>query len=84
MLLYYKLDQQPPTLYNWESYTVWKILDGQFQTQPTIDHFKITDGLMTDSGISPFMYFPIKFLTKTFGLSLLAMSSPRFTAQLIE
>lgn len=73
VLLFYNLGQQPPTLYNWESYTVWKILDEQFLTQPKINHFQITDGLMTDSGISPVMYYPVRFLTSRFGSSLLML-----------
>lgn len=71
-LLFYKLNTYPPTLYNWENYSVWNIFQQRFN-EPAISmtsYFQKTDGLMTESGFSPIVGLPIYLITEIFGYSL--------------
>ncbi|HNQ17035.1 MAG TPA: hypothetical protein PKJ26_00110 [Candidatus Woesebacteria bacterium] len=71
-LLFYNLNNYPPTLYNWENYSVWNIFQQRFN-EPTISmasYFQRADGLMTESGFSPIVGLPMYLITEIFGYSL--------------
>lgn len=70
VLLFHKLGQQAPTLYNWEQYTVWRILDDRFQSQSVTTYLQVTNGLMIDTARSPIVGLPIKLLLSNFGYTL--------------
>lgn len=76
VLLLLNLDGHPDYAYNWEAYTAWDVfpfLDGD---RPLIETLHLTDGLMTDSGESPFTVFPIWLSFKLFGVNLYALRFP--------
>lgn len=63
-LLLVGIGSHPPFVYNWEEYTAWRFFP--FWDHPTGDLFARTEGLMTDSGKSPFVALPL-WLGWTFG-----------------
>jgi len=76
VLLLLDLGGHPDYAYNWESYTaadVFRFLDGD---RPLSETLHLTDGLMTDSGESPFTVFPIWLSFKWFGVNLYALRFP--------
>ena len=63
----------PEYTYNWETYTthdLYRFFDG---ARPLTDTFHITDGLMTDSGESPFLSIPTLALWEVIGPGLSRM-----------
>lgn len=69
-----RLGSHPGFPYNWETYTARDVL--VFVANPSPSVFHLTDGVMTDSGLSPLMAGPIWLGFKLFGVSLLAMRLP--------
>jgi 4-amino-4-deoxy-L-arabinose transferase-like glycosyltransferase len=73
-LLLFRLDSHPAYPHNWEHYTVWRLLD--FRERPTLSVLRFDDGLMTDSGQSPLIVFPV-WVASMVGLDwLIAMRLP--------
>lgn len=56
-LLLANLAWHPPVFFNWEEYSAWGIF--AFLDTPQLAHFAPTDGLMTNSGHSPFVVGPV-------------------------
>lgn len=74
LLLLWKLGDHPGYIYNWEQYTSRDML--AFWSHPSLDIFRPTDGLMTDSGTSPFIVLPIWVAFKLGGVGLTALRAP--------
>ncbi len=55
-LLLFRLDSHPGFVYNWEGNTAYGLFN--FVDRPTLDLFHIGEGLMTDSGSSPWVVLP--------------------------
>jgi len=74
-LLFFRLGSYPNGLYNWENYTIWRIYQRQnAELTPPIDNYLyITQGLMTDSGLSPFLVIPIEIISNNFGMNLFTL-----------
>ena len=67
----FSLASQPPFLYNWEEYTVWRLIPGlQNPGQALVQSLHLTDGLMTDSGLTPALMAPLLFLGLLLGPDL--------------
>lgn len=64
----------PPIFYNWEEYTAWRLF--RFLDRPTLAHFALNEGLMTDSGRSPLAAGPILLGWRIFGPNLLGTRLP--------
>jgi hypothetical protein len=59
---------RPPFAYNWENYTLWKGFP--FWSNPSLDVFDLTDGLMTDSARSWLVAGPAWVTFELFGQHL--------------
>ncbi|HEV2109352.1 MAG TPA: hypothetical protein VGR16_13915, partial [Thermomicrobiales bacterium] len=57
-LLLFGPGQLPDYTYNWEHYTAYDLFRFWDGGRPLSETFRITDGLMTDSGESPFVVLP--------------------------
>jgi 4-amino-4-deoxy-L-arabinose transferase-like glycosyltransferase len=73
-LLTARLGSHPAFPYNWETYTARDVL--VFWTHPSWSIVHLTDGVMTDSGLSPLIALPIWLSFHLFGISLTAMRLP--------
>jgi 4-amino-4-deoxy-L-arabinose transferase-like glycosyltransferase len=73
-LLLFKLGKHPDYAYNWESYTTWRFF--AWWDNPSTSIFELNDGLMTDSGSSPFVAPLIWIGFKLLGVGLLALRLP--------
>lgn len=72
--LSYSLDARPPFLYNWEEYTVWRLMPRlQDPGGALLASLRLNDGLMTDSGLTPALMAPLLFLSLLFGPNLWAL-----------
>lgn len=74
LLLLWQLGDHPGYIYNWEQYTARDLL--AFWAHPSLDIFRPTDGLMTDSGTSPFIVLPVWLAFKIGGVGLTALRAP--------
>jgi hypothetical protein len=63
-----QIGARPPFAYNWENYTLWKGFP--FWSNPSLDVFDLTDGLMTDSGRSWLVVAPAWVTFELFGQQL--------------
>ncbi len=70
-LLLYRIGGWPPYAYNWETYTAWRFF--QFWDHPSPDIFRLTEGLMTDSGQSPLVALPVWLSFEVGGVGLASM-----------
>ena len=70
-LLLYRIGGWPPYAYNWETYTAWRFF--QFWDHPSPDIFRLTEGLMTDSGQSPLVALPVWLSFEVGGVGLTSM-----------
>jgi hypothetical protein len=70
-LLLFRIGEHPPFTYNWENNTLYGLFG--FGGSPTLDLFKLGQGLMTDSGQSPLVVLPgwLGFLLGGVGLAAL-------------
>lgn len=66
-----RIGSHPPFVYNWENYTLWKGFP--FWSNPSLDVFDLTDGLMTDSGRSWLVDAPAWVAFELFGQHLWAL-----------
>src|SRR4051794_12932730 len=74
VVLLWQIGKHPAYAYNWEQYTSRDMLT--FWAHPSFDIFRPTDGLMTDSGTSPFIVLPIWLAFKIGGVGLTALRVP--------
>jgi 4-amino-4-deoxy-L-arabinose transferase-like glycosyltransferase len=70
-VLLYRIGDWPPYAYNWETYTAWRFF--KFWDRPSPDIFRLTEGLMTDSGQSPLVALPVWLGFQAGGVSLTSM-----------
>jgi 4-amino-4-deoxy-L-arabinose transferase-like glycosyltransferase len=73
-ILLWQIGGHPGYVYNWEQYTSRDML--AFWANPSLDIFRPTDGLMTDSGTSPFIVLPLWLAFKVGGVGLTALRVP--------
>jgi hypothetical protein len=73
-LLLFRIGEHPWFTYNWENSTVYGLFS--FRDSPTLDQFKLTQGLMTDSGESPLVILPAWLGFLLGGVSLAALRAP--------
>ena len=73
-LLLFRIGEHPWFTYNWENSTVYGLF--AFRDSPTLDLFKLTQGLMTDSGESPLVILPAWLGFLLGGVSLAALRAP--------
>lgn len=77
LALFYNISTHPNVLYNWEHYTSWRLLQEKnhepFNEAADGISLRLTDGLMTDSGLSPLVFYPIHLSTVIFGMNLFAL-----------
>ncbi|MCL5107700.1 MAG: glycosyltransferase family 39 protein [Chloroflexi bacterium] len=74
VILSLALAGQPPFLYNWEEYTVWKLMPGLADpARALLASLRLNDGLMTNSGETPVVLAPLLLLTSLFGPDLLTL-----------
>ena len=74
VLLCWNIGAHPDYAYNWEQYTARDTLD--FWAAPSLEIFRPTDGLMTNSGTSPLIALPIWLAFKLGGVGLTALRVP--------
>ena len=55
VLLLVRIGEHPPYAYNWENYTAWGMFRYWDDLAGRDDLFRMSDGLMTDSGEGPLM-----------------------------
>lgn len=74
-IMFFKLDSYPQGLYNWENYSVWRIFQREHEElqPPMNNYFSLTQGLMTDSGLSPFIGIPVGFMFDNAGANLFTL-----------
>jgi hypothetical protein len=72
-LLLFGPGQLPDYTYNWEHYTAYDVFRFWDGSRPLSETFIITDGLMTDSGESPFVALPVLVGWRLAGVGLTAM-----------
>lgn len=73
LLLSIRLGSFPPTLFNWENYTVWHLFGDSVPDQISLftqSRGQTLDGLMTESGQTLPLSVPIRAVAHWFGLSL--------------
>ncbi|MHB1132384.1 MAG: hypothetical protein ACYC4L_08360 [Chloroflexota bacterium] len=79
--LLYELDAHPDYLYNWEEYTVWRLeMARQAPWALLLQSLRLTDGLMTDSGLSPAVLLPALLLSWAGDLGPLRYFNAAFSA----
>jgi 4-amino-4-deoxy-L-arabinose transferase-like glycosyltransferase len=74
VLVLVRLGSHPPFAYNWENYTARSTLE--FWDWPTGAIFRLTQGLMTDSGESPLVALPVWFGFSVGGVSVTSLRVP--------
>jgi 4-amino-4-deoxy-L-arabinose transferase-like glycosyltransferase len=74
ILLTFEIGEHPSFLYAWEPYTAWQGF--AFWDEPSWEIFRLTDGLMTDSGRTPLVVFPLWLGFKVGGVGLESMRLP--------
>jgi 4-amino-4-deoxy-L-arabinose transferase-like glycosyltransferase len=71
LLLLIRLDGRPAYAYNWEPYTAYGLF--AFWDRPTFAIFRLTGGLITDSGSSPLVVLPAWLAFTAGGVGLLTL-----------
>ncbi len=74
VLLCWNIGGHPGFIYNWEQYTAKDLL--VFQAAPSLEIFRPTDGLMTNSGTSPLIVLPIWLAFEFGNVGLTALRLP--------
>ena len=76
VLLLARIGEHPPYAYNWENYTAWGMFRYWDELAGRDDLFRMSDGLMTDSGEGPLMVLPIWLGWKLFGVGIEGLRVP--------
>lgn len=75
-LLLGTMGHAPDYLFNWEEYPAADIFDQTREGTPVSETFRITDGLMTDSGWSPLVAGPVRAGMDLLGVGLAGFRTP--------
>ncbi len=76
VLLLLTMRHAPDYAFNWEEYTAADLLDVVDGQRSVLDTFRLTDGLMTDSGRLPFVVIPASLSFSVDEVSLTALRVP--------
>jgi 4-amino-4-deoxy-L-arabinose transferase-like glycosyltransferase len=76
VLLLVDIGGHPPYAYNWENYTAWGMFRYWDDLAGRGDLFRMSDGLMTDSGEGPLMVIPIWLGWSLFGVGIEGLRIP--------